>query len=177
MHDEYLQHRGPSTLWVMTAASAAAGQTAHHVATPLPVVVTAAGLVSAIRFGDDAMRRRDPQVAQWDAIRHHYQDVAEWIDLDADCNDTAPSVSENGGIGRGGRADMVDYLGLLDCGCDDGVRRDDLTWWLSGHPDYWVTACESVEAEAFALPEFRDAYEYAATIGPLTIYRRRADAS
>jgi hypothetical protein len=153
------------------------GDVAQHVATPLPVMVTAAGLVSAVRFGDDAVRRRDPQAAQWDAIRSHYQEVADWIDLDATGErPTAPPTAIDA-IGRLSRADVVDFLGILNCSASESVSRDDVGWWLSGAPDYWITAGESAETVTTAHPEFRRDYEHAATIGPLNIYRRCAPAA
>lgn len=162
MPDNYLWHSRPSTLWVMAAAEVAPGggtRGSGHVATPLSVAVTAAGLVSGIRFGSDAVRRANPQVAQWDAIRSHYQEVADWIDLDA------PIAH----LDRMSSTAWADYLGLLAC-------SDDVVRWMSSKPAYWVTAGESVDTAATALPEFRRDYEYATTIGPLNIYRRTADS-
>jgi hypothetical protein len=161
----------------MAGAEAAVGdpiRRSDHVATPLPVVVTAAGLVSAVRFGPDAVERRGPQVAQWDAIRSHYQEVADWIDNDAIGRPLATAPPDLNAPGRVSRAGIVDYLGLLDCSFDDAVRRDDVAGWLSGKPDYWVTAGASVDAASTELPEFRRDYELAAVIGPLHVYRRCA---
>ncbi|OBK15769.1 hypothetical protein A5636_04860 [Mycobacterium asiaticum] len=178
MSDDYLAHDGPSTLWVMARADAAVDTRARrddHVATPLPVVITAAGLVSAVRRNPDAPRHQAPDVAQWEAIRSHYRDVAEWIDDDTGADHPAGMSADRGLAGRKGRADMVDYLISLDTGADDSVRLGDVGWWLSGRPDYWVTAGESVDAVSNSLAEFRRDYEHASTIGPLKIYRRRAD--
>jgi hypothetical protein len=173
MANDYVGHREPSTLWLMAGANVAFdGPTRRgdHVATPLPVAVTAAGLVSAVRFGPDAVDRRGPQVAQWDAIRSHYQEVADWIDNDA-AGEPPAMASTNLVAGRMSPAGIVDYLGLLDCSFD---RHDDVVWWLSGRPDYWVTAGASVDAASTELAEFRRDYELAAIIGPLHIYRRCA---
>jgi len=171
MANDYVGHREPSTLWLMAGANGPTRR-GNHVATPLPVAVTAAGLVSAVRFGPDAVARRGPQVAQWDAIRSHYQEVADWIDDDAAGEPVAVASTDLDPAGRMSRAGIVDYLGLLDCSFDDVVRRDDVVWWLSGRPAYWVTAGASVDAASTALAEFRRDYELAAIIGPLHVYRR-----
>lgn len=171
MPDEFSKHRGPSTLWVMTRADVEQHKAPHRVATPLAVAVVAAGLVSAARFGDAALRRQ-PHAAEWDAIRSYYQDVADWIDLDATADH--PVAGEVDAIGRLSQAAMVDFLGLVDCTSEESVRQDDLAWWLSGEPDYWVTAGESVDAEMTRFPEFSAGYEQVAAIGPLTVYRRNA---
>jgi uncharacterized membrane protein YhiD involved in acid resistance len=175
MRNDYVGHRSPSTLWLMAGAEAAVGgpiRRGDHVATPLPVAVTAAGLVSAVRFGSDAVERRGPQVAQWEAIRSHYQEVADWIDNDAAGGSLATAATDFNAAGRMSRAGLVDYLGLLNCSVDDAVRRDDVLWWLSGRPDYWVTAGASVDAASTELAEFRRDYVLAAIIGPLHVYRR-----
>lgn len=69
---------------------------------------------------------------------------------------------------------MVDYLGLLDSRADETVRRDEFSRWLSAKPDYLVTTEQSVDAATIALPEFRHAYDCAATIGTLNVYRRNS---
>lgn len=161
MPDNESWRSGPFTLWVMAGAHAA-----DSPATPLPVAVTAAGLVSAVRLGPDALRRSPPQVAQWDAIRSHYPQVADWIDNDAAGIRTAASAPDAGPAGRMSRAGVVDYLGLLD-------DSDDVDRWLSTEPDYWVTAGASVDAATTAVAEFRRHYLQAAVIGPITVYRRR----
>ena len=179
MPNDYAGHREPSTLWLMAGANAAVGNPTRrgkHVATPLPIAVTAAGLVSAVRFGPDAVDRRGPQVAQWDAIRSHYGEVADWIDNDAAGGPLATASTDLDAAGRMSRAGIVDYLGVLDCDFDYAVRRDDVVWWLSSRPDYWVTAGASVDAASTALAEFRRDYELAAIIGPLHVYRRCAAA-
>lgn len=161
MPDNESWRSGPSTLWVMAGAHAA-----DSPATPLPVAVTAAGLVSAVRLGPDALRRSPPQIAQWDAIRSHYPQVADWIDNDAAGIRPAASAPDAGPAGRMSRAGVVDYLGLLD-------DSDDVDRWLSTEPDYWVTAGASVDAATTAVAEFRRHYRQAAVIGPITVYRRR----
>jgi uncharacterized membrane protein YhiD involved in acid resistance len=176
MRNGYVGHREPSTLWLMAGAEPAVGgpiRRSDHVATPLPVALTAAGLVSAVRFGPDAVERRGPQVAQWDAIRSHYQAVADWIDNDAAGGPVTTAATDLNAASRMSRAGIVDYLGLLDCGFDDAVRRD-VVRWLSERPDYWVTAGASVDAASTELAEFRRDYELAAVIGPLHVYRRCA---
>ena len=179
MRNGYVGNREPSTLWLMAGPEAAVGgpiRRSDHVATPLPVAVTAAGLVSAVRFGPDAVERRGPQVAQWDAIRSHYQEVADWIDNDAAGGPLATAAADLNAAGRMSRAGIVDYLGLLNCGFDDALRRDDVVWWLSERYDYWVAAGASVDAASTELAEFRRDYELAAVIGPLHVYRRCAAA-
>lgn len=156
-------------MWVMARTDGASGDAAAHsapVATPLPVAVTAAGLVSAVRLGPNAVHAA-PQVAQWDAIRSHYQEVADWIDNDAAGERPAVPETDVDPAGRMSRAGVVDNLGLLDSG-------DDVSRWLSGKPDYWVTAGESVDATTTAVAEFRRDYRHAAVFGPLNVYRRSA---
>lgn len=168
MRDDESGQSGPSTLWVMAGSQSVpvdATRGVDQVATPLPVVVTAAGLVAAVRPGPEAARRSQPQVAQWDAIRSHYRDVADWIDRDA--AGQRPAATDANPAGRMSPAGVVDYLGRL-AGIDD-VRR-----WLSTRPDYWVCAGESVDAATTAVAEFRRDYRRAAVIGPITIYRRCA---
>ncbi len=133
------------------------------------MVVTAAGLVSAVRLGPDAVRRAEPQVAQWDAIRTHYPEVAEWIDRDAADEHPAVPATDFAPAARMSRAGVVDFLALLD-------SSDDVDRWLSGKPDYWVTTGESVATATTAVAEFRRDYQQAASIGPITIYRRCAPA-
>ncbi|WP_253847264.1 MULTISPECIES: MgtC/SapB family protein [Mycobacterium] len=159
-------HSGPSALWVMAGATTATGN--NLIATPLPVVITAAGLVSGIRPGPEATRGAPPQVAQWNAIRSTYRDVADWIDNDAAGAElAAPDV---GLAGRMSAAGVVDYLGLVD----DSADADR---WLSTKPEYWVTAGASVDAASMAVATFRRDYRVAAVIGPITVYRRRAAGS
>ncbi len=172
MPDNYLWQMGPSTLWVMAGAEATPGDPHPRVgqfATPLPVAVTAAGLVSAVRLGSDAVRRSEPRVAQWDAIRSHYREVADWIDRDAAGGQPAAPATEFNPAGRMSHAGVLDYLGLLD-------SDDDVDGWLSHKPQYWVTTGESVEAATTAVAAFRRDYRHAAVIGPLNIYRRCAPA-
>lgn len=144
---------GPSTLWVMAGADDAPH--GIHPVTPLPAALTAAGLVSGVRLGAEAVAQREPHVAQWDAIREHYQQVADWIRLDLDYATD----------GRAGGTAVADFLGMFN-------RRADITGWLSGSYDYWITAGECVDAALTAVAEFQREYEYAATVRPLNIYRR-----
>ncbi|MBX9640373.1 MAG: MgtC/SapB family protein, partial [Mycobacteriaceae bacterium] len=102
----------------MAGAQDAVTRRDDQVATPLPVVVSAAGLVSGVRFGPEALARSRPQLAQFDAIRTHYQEVAEWIDHDAAGEQPAVAVTDAGPAGRMSSAGVVDYLGFLDSSDD-----------------------------------------------------------
>ncbi|WP_241010990.1 MgtC/SapB family protein [Mycobacterium camsae] len=148
------------------AASTDRDGRADQVATPLPVAVTAAGLVSAVHVGPEAARSVPPQIAQWDAIRSHYPAVADWIDGDAAGRQAAAAATDVP-AGRMSRAGVVDYLGTVNSSAD-AVR------WLTTRPDYWVTAGSSVDVASMAVAEFRQDYEHAAMIGPINIYRRCA---
>lgn len=176
MPDNDLWYCGPWTLWVMAGRGVAsgAGVWGDRVATPLAVAITAAGLVSGARIGPGAAAKRDPQLAQWNEIRSHYQEIAEWIDHDTATAHPAVAATQISAAGSFGRANMVDYLGLLDSRADETVRRDEFSRWLSAKPDYLVTTEQSVDAATIALPEFRHAYDRAATIGTLNVYRRNS---
>lgn len=177
MPDNDLWYCGPWTLWVMAGRGVASGAgvwRGERVATPLAVAITAAGLVSGARIGPGAAAKRDPQLAQWNEIRSHYQEIAEWIDHDTATAHPAVAATQISAAGSFGRANMVDYLGLLDSRADETVRRDEFSRWLSAKPDYLVTTEQSVDAATIALPEFRHAYDRAATIGTLNVYRRNS---
>lgn len=76
-------------------------------------------------------------------------------------------------IGYYSRADMVDYMGILNARAIDSIRRGDFSWWLSNRPDYFVTAPRiPFDVPTLALPQFQREYKSAATFGPLTVYRR-----
>ena len=84
---------------------------------------------------------------------------------------------EIGAIGYYSRADMVDFLGLLDSRANDSVRRGDLSWWLTQKPDYWVTSSDvaagaPLDAPTLALPDFQREYRLAATFGLVSVYQR-----
>ena len=178
MANDYVGHRESVNLVVdgrgKRQPSAARFGDSDHIATPLPVAVTAAGLVSAVRFGPDAVDRRGPQVAQWDAIRSHYQEVADWIDNDA-AGGPLPWRRQTSLAGRMSRAGIVDYLGLLDCGSTTHSSTT-LSGGCRAGPTTGSRPDASVDAASTELAEFRRDYELAAIIGPLHVYRRCAAA-
>jgi hypothetical protein len=164
MPSGYLWHYGPWTLWAIAGAAVGleeAVRRRHRVAASIAVAIALTGSVFAVDLGPDG-------------IRSHYLEVAEWIDRDTHSPHPTVASREIGVIGYYGRADMIDYLGLLDARAIDSIRRGDFTWWLSNKPDYWVTPGIWIDVPTLALPQFQREYKPAATFGPLTVYRRSA---
>ncbi|KBK38802.1 hypothetical protein T572_00503, partial [Mycobacterium tuberculosis UT0034] len=137
MPDNDLWYCGPWTLWVMAGRGVASGAgvwRGDRVATPLAVAITAAGLVSGARIGPGAAAKRDPQLAQWNEIRSHYQEIAEWIDHDTATAHPAVAATQISAAGSFGRANMVDYLGLNR----PGMSGDSSSWKGWGHVRWFI---------------------------------------
>jgi hypothetical protein len=162
----YYWHYGPFTLWVIAAAAVALDQLfrrAHHV--PVLAVITAAAAASVLSAGCHLQGFLD--------AHSHYRQVAEWIDRDSRAAHPTVAVGEIGIIGYYGRSTIVDYMGLLDARAVEPVRHNDFTWWLTQHPDYFVTApVFALDDPVQSLPEFRHEYHLAARLGPMIVYRR-----
>jgi hypothetical protein len=162
----YVWHYGPWTLWVIAGTAVAleeVGRRFHHAAAAVGVAVIAAAFLPAVHLAPDK-------------YRDHYREAAEWINRDSHQPHPTVAVNEIGTIGYYSRADIVDYLGLLDLKAIDSVRRNDFTWWLGKHPDYFVIApglaLEKFDGRTTTLPQFQREYKPAARFGELVIYRR-----
>ncbi|OBK19179.1 hypothetical protein A5636_19470 [Mycobacterium asiaticum] len=161
----YVWHYAPWTLWVIAGLSVALDeliQRGHTTVALVATVTVLAGFGAAI-----ALRPTDV-----DKSRNQHRAVGEWIDRHSTESHPTAAMVEIGEAGFYSRADIVDYWGLLDKRADDSIRRNDFTWWLSQKPDYFVTDSTPIDLPTMALPEFQREYRYAATLGPLTIYRR-----
>lgn len=166
MMASYLWHYAPWTLWATAAAGVGIGELSGRRRRALATLALCAALAGAgIAF------RADPL-----PDRAHYREAAEWIDHDSPEPHPTIAVSEIGTIGYYGRADIVDYMGMLDPRTIDSVRRSDFTWWLQQHPDYFVTGVNAPwDAQTVELPEFQRNYLPAAQFGSLVVYRRSAN--
>ncbi len=162
----YVWHYGPWTLWVVTGTALALeeiGRRFHRAALAVGVAVIAVAFLPAVHLAPDN-------------YRNNYREAAEWINRDSHQPHPTVAVNEIGTIGYYSRADIVDYLGLLDSTAIDWVRRDDFTWWLTRKPDYFVTspglALDQFDGQTTTLPQFQREYKPAARFGELVIYRR-----
>jgi hypothetical protein len=162
----YVWHYGPWTLWVITGTAVALeeiGSRFHRAALAVCVAVVAAAFLPAVHLAPDKHRE-------------NYRAAAEWIDHDSHQPHPTVAVNEIGTVGYFSRADIVDYLGLLDATAVNWVRRNDFTWWLTQNPDYFVTtpglALEQFDGQTTTLPQFQRDYQPAARFGDLVIYRR-----
>ncbi len=162
----YVWHYGPWTLWVITGTAVAleeVGRRFHRAALAVGVAVVAAAFLPAVHLAPDK-------------YRDNYRAAAEWINRDSHQPHPTVAVNEIGTIGYYSRAEIVDYLGLLDVTAIDWVRRNDFTWWLTKYPDYFVTApglaLEKFDGQTTTLPQFQREYKPAARFGELVIYRR-----
>ncbi|OPE49550.1 hypothetical protein BST27_18450 [Mycobacterium intermedium] len=161
----YYWHYAAFNMWVVAGAAygiveAAAQQQRLRIAAALLTAVIAVGFIAGVDLAPKAGRAP-------------YRQVAEWIDRDTKAPHPTVAASEFGTIGYYSRADLVDYLGLLDSHAIPSVRHGDFTWWLTQHPAYWVTDGTWIDAAATKSADFTDHYRPAATFGPLTIYKRQ----
>lgn len=163
MPASYLWHYAPWTLWATVGAAVGVDELLQRHRRVAASIVTAAALVGA------ALGFRSAPVEE----RSHYREVAEWIDQDSRNAHPTVATAEIGAIGYYGRAEIIDYLGLLDPRAIDSVRRSDFTWWLNLKPEYWVSSTgASWEAQTLTLPQFQHEYHAVAHFGSLTVYRR-----
>lgn len=161
----YIWHFAPWTLWVLAGAGSGVDVLVRRGRRfSAPAVAVVAGIAAvALAFTPGP-----------DEARSHYAEVAAWIDRDSQTVHPTVAVNEIGKIGYYGRADIIDYGGLLDHRAIEPLRRGDFTWWLTQRPDYWVTATEfaAFDGQATASPQFQRNYHPAAQFGTVTVYRR-----
>ena len=163
MSVSYLWHYAPWTLWATVGAAVGIDELLRR----RHRVVAAIAMVAAL--GGAALGFRSMPVE----ARSHYREVAEWIDRDSLSPHPTVAAPEIGAIGYYSRADIIDYLGLLDARAIDSVRHSDFTWWLSREPEYWVTYTGVPwDARTLALPQFQREYRQVAQFGSVTVYRR-----
>lgn len=158
----YIWHYAPWTLWILAGSSVGIEKL---VRARIPALIAAAAVaaVSLLAFTPAP-----------DAARGRYVEVAAWIDNDSHKPHPTIAVNEIGKIGYYSRADIIDYAGLLDHRAIPALKRGDFTWWLTQHPDYFVTADEfkSFDGQALSTPQFQHEYRLVQRIGTVTIYRR-----
>lgn len=162
MMASYLWHYAPWTLWATAAAGVGIGEllSRWRVLAFTALCAALAGAVIALRT--------EPL-----PDRAHYREAAAWIDHDSTKPHPTVAASEIGTIGYFGRANIVDFMGLLDKRAIECVRHANFTWWLTQHPDYFVTGANTPwDTRTLSMPEFQRDYHRTAQFGSLTVYRK-----
>lgn len=162
MMPSYMWHYAPFTLWAIAGTAVGVETLSRRTRAGAAVAVAVAVLGAFVAFRAEPIRDRA-----------YYPAAAEWIDHDSTKPHPTVATSEIGTIGYFSRANIIDYMGLLDHRAIAPVRHGDFSWWLTQHPDYWVTGADQTwDAHTMDSPEFRREYHQATQVGSLTIYRR-----